>query len=66
MLFIIYLSLNSYFLRTGDVDSYGVYVIIVIYILHVIAMKFNHSYEVALKRMLTHILEVRELNRLAK
>jgi hypothetical protein len=48
------------------VDSYGVYVIIVIYILHVIAMKFNHSYEVALKRMLTHILEVRELNRLAK
>lgn len=40
-------------------------VLLVIYILHIIIMKYNHTYEVALKRSVANMLEIRELNNLA-
>ena len=35
------------------------------YILHIVIMKYNHTYEVALKRSVANFLEIRELNKLA-
>ena len=49
----------------NQIEDAAIYVLIIIYFLHVILMKNNHSYEVSLKKTFASILEVRELNRLA-
>lgn len=64
-MFIGYLALMSYFMQGNKIDDYAIYTLLVIYIVHVILMKMNHSYEVALKKSVASFLEVRELNRLA-
>lgn len=66
VLFLIYLAIMSYFLIGNVIQDYAIYSLVVIYILHVFLMKLNHSYEVALKKAVAGILEVRELNRLAR
>jgi hypothetical protein len=60
-----YLGLMSFFMQGNKIDDYAIYVLLVIYIMHVVLMKMNHSYEVALKKGVASFLEVRELNRLA-
>ena len=50
ILFIIYLCVQSYFLIGNEIDNYAIYVLIVIYIIHVILMKMNHPVEVMIKR----------------
>mmetsp|Transcript_10168 Transcript_10168/g.17138 ORF Transcript_10168/g.17138 Transcript_10168/m.17138 type:complete len:343 (-) Transcript_10168:801-1829(-) len=55
----------SYFMKDGTIDEYAVYVLLIIYLLHVVIMKMNHNYEVALKKAVASFLEVRELNRMA-
>jgi hypothetical protein len=55
----------SFFMQGNKIDNYAIYILLVIYIMHVILMKMNHSYEVALKKSVASFLEVRELNRLA-
>ena len=65
VLFLLYLSLMSYFLVGNVIENYAIYALVFIYILHVVLMKMNHSYEVGLKKAVAGILEVRELNRLA-
>jgi Ca2+/Na+ antiporter len=64
-MFICYLGLMSYFMQGNKIDDYAIYTLLVIYIVHVVLMKMNHSYEVALKKSVASFLEVRELNRLA-
>lgn len=64
-LFIIYLGVMSAFMYGNDINDIQIYILIVLYIFHVILMKNNHSYEVALKKTFASMLEVRELNRLA-
>ena len=49
----------------NEIDDYAIYALVVIYILHVVLMKMNHTYEVALKKAVAGFLEVKELNRLA-
>jgi hypothetical protein len=49
----------------NDINDIQIYILIVLYIFHVILMKNNHTYEVALKKTFASMLEVRELNRLA-
>lgn len=66
VLFLIYLAIMSYFLIGNVIQDYAIYCLVVIYFLHVFLMKLNHSYEVALKKAVAGILEVRELNRLAR
>ena len=60
-----YLSLMSFFMQGNKIDNYAIYILLVIYIMHVVLMKMNHSYEVALKKSVASFLEVRELKRLA-
>jgi len=52
-------------MQGNEIKSYAIYILLVIYILHVALMKMNHSYEVALKKNVANIMEVQELNRLA-
>jgi hypothetical protein len=66
VLFLIYLAVMSYFLVGNVVEDFAIYCLVAIYFLHVFLMKLNHSYEVALKKAVAGILEVRELNRLAR
>ena len=49
----------------NKIDDYAVYILIVIYFVHVIVMKFNHVYEVAIKKAVSNMFEVAELKRLA-
>ena len=63
--FCAYLGVMSYFMANGEILPVNVYVLLIMYIIHVMLMKFNHTYEVALKRYVAHGFEVRELNRLA-
>ena len=49
----------------NKIDDYAVYILIVIYIVHVIVMKFNHVYEVAIKKAVSNMFEVAELKRLS-
>jgi len=55
----------SYFMIGNAIEDYAVYVLLVIYMIHVVLMKLNHVYEVALKKGVASYLEVRELKRLA-
>jgi len=64
-LFIIYLAVMSFFMIDNDISDLQIYILIILYILHIVLMKNNHTYEVALKKTFASMLEVRELNRLA-
>lgn len=64
-LFIVYLSVMSFFMKDNEISDISIYILIVMYILHIILMKNNHSYEVSLKKSFASLLEVKELNRLA-
>jgi hypothetical protein len=55
----------SFFLQGQTIEEWQVLVLLVIYILHIVIMKYNHTYEVALKRSVANFLEIRELNNLA-
>ena len=66
ILFLIYLCTMSYFLIGNVIEDYAIYSLMAIYVLHVTLMKMNHTYEVALKKSVASIMEVRELKRLAQ
>lgn len=65
ILFIFYLALMSFFMSGNQIENYAIYTLLLIYIIHVVIMKMNHTYEVALKKNVANALEVDELNRLA-
>jgi len=65
ILFLIYLCTMSYFLVGNVIENYAIYSLMAIYVVHVTLMKMNHTYEVALKKTVASIMEVRELKRLA-
>jgi len=65
VLFLIYLCTMSYFLVGNVIEDYAIYSLMAIYVVHVTLMKMNHTYEVALKKAVAGMMEVKELNRLA-
>ena len=65
LLFIVYLCVQSYFLFGNKIETYAIYVLLVIYMIHVILMKLNHPVEVMIKKSVANYFEVRELHRLA-
>ena len=62
----VYLGIMSAFMQGQEIAPTAIYILIVLYIFHVILMKFNYSYEVWLKKSVASWLEVKELRRLAK
>lgn len=49
----------------NEIPTYAVWMLVVIYLIHVILMKLNHMYEVAIKKSLANAMEVNELKRIA-
>ena len=64
-LFIIYMGLQSYFMIGNRIETFAVWVLVILYLIHVILMKLNHLYEVAIKKSLANAMEVSELKRIA-
>ena len=61
----IYLGIMSAFMQGEEIAPMAIYILILLYIFHVILMKFNYSYEVWLKKTFASLLEVKELKKLA-
>jgi hypothetical protein len=55
----------SVFLQGNKIENSSIYILIVVYIVHVSIMKYNFIIEVALKRTFASAMEVKELNKLA-
>ena len=47
------------------IENYQIYILLLIYTVHIFIMKMNLTFEVAIKRWVANLLEVHELNRLA-
>ena len=52
-------------MQGNEIESYAIYILLMLYIIHVVLMKMNHSYEVSLKKFVANTMEVQELSRLA-
>ena len=65
ILFMFYLGIMSAFMQGEEIAPMAIYILILLYIFHVVLMKFNYSYEVWLKKTFASILEVKELKKLA-
>jgi len=55
----------SAFMQGEEIAPMAIYILILLYIFHVVLMKFNYSYEVWLKKTFASLLEVKELKKLA-
>lgn len=55
----------SFFMQGNTIEDWQIYVLLLIYLVHVTIMKMNHTIEVIFKRTAANVMEVRELNRLA-
>lgn len=66
LFFIIYLIVITIFLSANSITITNAIILILIYIVHVFAMKWNIIYEVAIKKNVARFLEIKELTRIAK
>ena len=62
---VMYLVVITVFLASRDIAIWQALVLLGLYIVHILLMKFNHLYEVAIKKTVARKLEIRELTRLA-
>lgn len=53
------------FLSANDIVIWQAIILIVLYFVHILLMKFNRLYEVAIKKSVARTLEIRELNKIA-
>jgi len=61
-----YLICISVFLYGNSVEMWQAIVLFVLYFVHIILMKYNHLYEVAIKKSVARSLEIKELKKIAK
>ena len=66
MLFITYLAIQSYFMVGNQIENFAVYILIILYLFHVVLMKFNSVYEKSIKKAVANMFEIAELKKLAK
>ena len=64
--FVVYLIVITIFLSSNSISSTNAVILLVLYIVHIFAMKWNVKYEVAIKKNVARGQEVIELTRLAK
>ncbi len=64
--FMIYLIIITIFLSSNSITMSNAIILIVIYFVHILWMKWNVLYEVAIKKGVARHMEVRELTRLAE
>ena len=60
-----YLTVFTAFLIGNSVSIVAAIVLFCLYILHILLMKFNHIYEVAIKKTVARNMEIKELSKIA-
>ena len=60
-----YLSVITVFLSYNDIQIWQALILLVLYFVHILLMKFNRIYEVAIKKSVARALEIRELTKIA-
>lgn len=65
LFFMIYLIVITIFLSSNSITLTNALILIVLYVIHIFAMKWNIIYEVAIKKNVARFLEIKELTRLA-
>lgn len=65
LFFIIYLVIITIFLSSNSITLTNAFILIAIYVVHIFAMKWNILYEVAIKKNVARMMEIRELTRIA-
>jgi hypothetical protein len=65
LFFIIYLVVITIFLSSNEITLTNAIILIVIYGIHIMFMKWNMLYEVAIKKGVARMMEIKELTRIA-
>lgn len=63
--FFLYLIVLAYFLYGNKIDETKAFILIIIYIVHIILMKFSSKYEKTIKHIYANRMEIKELERIA-
>jgi Ca2+/Na+ antiporter len=66
LFFMIYLIVITIFLSSNEITLTNAIILIVIYFLHIMFMKWNMLYEVAIKKGVARMMEIKELTRIAE
>lgn len=66
LFFIIYLIIITIFLSSNEITLTNALILIVIYFVHIMFMKWNMLYEVAIKKGVARMMEIKELTRIAE
>lgn len=65
LFFVIYLIVITIFLSSNNISITNAIILLLIYIVHIMAMKWNSIYEVAIKKNVARLMEIWELTRIA-
>lgn len=66
ILFLCYNALMMFFLWGNHIDKNKAFVLVGVYLLHILLMKFSSKYEIIIKHNLANNLEINELTKIAK
>ena len=61
---IIYLIMLTVFMNGNSVESLDSIILLIFYFVHIMMMKFNYIYEVAIKKAVARSMETKELRRI--
>ena len=64
--FLLYLAMMAYFLYGNKINKVKAFILVAVYFIHIILMKFSSKYEVIVKQNLANKLEIGELKKIAK
>ena len=63
--FVIYLIVITIFLSSNSITTMNAAILVCLYVVHTLAMKWNIVYEVAIKKNVARFMEIRELTKIA-
>lgn len=64
--FLLYLIVMAGFLYGNQINKTRAFILVAIYFVHIIAMKFSSKYEIIIKHNFANSLEIGELQKIAK
>ena len=62
---VMHLSIFSLFLLGNNITLWKTFVLLLLYFVHTMLMKYNHIYEVAIKKSVARSMEIKELKKIA-
>lgn len=63
--FVIYLVVITIQLSGNSITISNAFILLALYVVHILLMKYNSIYEVAIKKNVARLMEIRELTKLA-